>query len=98
MTALGALTFERWARMVVDVVRMRLPDLVASRCDKTVTLRYGSRTITLEDAGATFWVFVEEGGNRRTFLAGEDHTERTARIAAKPIAGSFDPRFARPDA
>ena len=96
-----AMTFDVWARAIVDGVRTRLPDVRAVRKGpRLVIIRHADREAQLVDDGGAFCISFRAGDCAITMSGLVDRDRRdafTARNLAHSVLGFFDARFTLPD-
>jgi hypothetical protein len=93
------MTFDAWARAIVDGVRCYLPDARAVRKGaRVVIIRYGDREAQLVDDGGAFCIRFRAGDGATTMSGLVDRDRRdafTVRNLSQSVAGYFDARFTR---
>lgn len=85
--------FDAWLRELVAALRIKLPDVRATRRGHMATLRHGEQAATIKQDGATF--VVRTPG--MALLMIDQHDAFTARNVALSLAGYFDPRLSQGD-
>jgi hypothetical protein len=87
--AVGALTFEEWARAIVVRVREKIPAALATRRGKrAVILRCKERSATLTDDGRTFWIRFADARGDSTTMATLFDADRKDAFTASNLAAS----------
>ena len=89
------LDFDSFSRLIDELLRTDLPDIVATRVGagtKIVRWRFGGRTATLsEDRGSYLIFFESTGGAVMSSLYAQDRKDSfVAGNLARSIAGFFD--------
>lgn len=88
------LDFDAFTRLMHELMRADLPDIVATRVGqnaKVVRWRFGGRTATMsEDRGSYLIVFGNAGGAVMSSLYADRKDSFVARNFARSISGYFD--------
>jgi hypothetical protein len=95
------MTFDVWARAIVDGVRARLPYARAVRKGpRLVIIRHADREAQLVDDGGAFCISFRGGDSAITMSGLVDRDRRdafTVRNLAHSVSGFFDARFTLSD-